>query len=123
VLSNSADPYEVGEVVVYRIPGRKVPIVHRIHKVYEVPSDRKRTAQQWSMSSAIPDQLLMTKGDNNFMDDVSLYEGRKFISREHIVGRAKFMVPYGGWVRIVSSRLAHRCNRWFESFSWSNNQL
>ena len=34
-------------------------------------------------------QLLLTKGDNNDDNDVMLYKGRKWIEREHIIGKVQ----------------------------------
>jgi signal peptidase I len=49
-----------------------------------------------------PRQLIVTKGDNNEFDDVSLYpRGRLFISRHEVVGLVKGYVPFLGWVVIA----------------------
>ena len=37
-------------------------------------------------------QLLLTKGDNNYLDDVELYQGLDWLERKHIVGKVR------GWV-------------------------
>jgi signal peptidase len=34
-LTLSDDPFRVGDIVVFKIPGRDIPIVHRIIKVHE----------------------------------------------------------------------------------------
>jgi len=68
------DPIRVGEVVVFKIKDRDIPIVHRVLKVHEKPSGRVE---------------LLTKGDNNRVDDRGLYApGQQFIGREDILGRA-----------------------------------
>lgn len=47
-------------------------------------------------------QLVLTKGDNNEFDDVSLYPvGREFISRDEIVGLVRGYIPLLGWVVIA----------------------
>ena len=49
-----------------------------------------------------PRQLIVTKGDNNEFDDVSLYpQGRAFISRDEVVGLVRGYVPFLGWVVIA----------------------
>lgn len=48
-------PVRVGEIVVFNIKGREIPIVHRVIKVH----DRAVGSQQ----------DVLTKGDNNYMDD------------------------------------------------------
>ncbi|KAK4395319.1 Signal peptidase complex catalytic subunit SEC11C [Sesamum angolense] len=55
----SRDPIRVGEIVVYNIDGRDIPIVHRVIKVHE----RKDSGEV----------DILTKGDNNEGDDIPLY--------------------------------------------------
>ena len=46
-------------------------------------------------------QLVLTKGDNNEVDDVSLYPpGQLLVGREEIVGLVKGYLPYVGWLSI-----------------------
>jgi hypothetical protein len=35
------------------------------------------------------DQLVLTKGDNNPVDDIALYRGLKYLERKHVVGKVK----------------------------------
>ena len=35
------------------------------------------------------DQLLLTKGDNNYVDDIELYQGLEWLERKHIVGKVR----------------------------------
>eukprot|EP00951_Prasinocladus_malaysianus_P015828 scaffold122120_cov35-Prasinocladus_malaysianus.AAC.2 len=66
-------PVRTGEIVVFNIKGRDIPIVHRV-----------------------------IKGDNNYGDDRVLYaKGQKWLHREHIMGRAVGYLPYVGMVTIV----------------------
>ena len=53
-LNNDDAPIRAGEVVVFKIEGRDIPIVHRILNVHE---DRDGVAKY------------LTKGDNNNIDD------------------------------------------------------
>ncbi|KAL7457892.1 hypothetical protein ACHAWC_009420 [Mediolabrus comicus] len=53
-LNNSVEKVFVGDVVVFKIKDRDIPIVHRILKVHEKPDGRVE---------------LLTKGDNNRVDD------------------------------------------------------
>ena len=34
-------------------------------------------------------QLLLTKGDNNHIDDIELYRGLQWLERRHIVGKVR----------------------------------
>ena len=78
------DPISVGEVCVFRLPGRDIPSVHRVLEVH----DRADGSQEY-----------LTKGDANGVDDRGLYnDGRSpttmFLRREHIVGRARAYVLF-----------------------------
>ncbi|KAG2623212.1 hypothetical protein PVAP13_3KG040821 [Panicum virgatum] len=87
-LHMSKDPIRTGEIVVFNIDGREIPIVHRVIKVHE----RQDTAEV----------DILTKGDNNFGDDRLLYaHGQLWLQQHHIMGRAVGFLPYVGWVTIV----------------------
>lgn len=90
-----------------QVADRDIPIVHRIIKVHE-----KETG-------AVD---MLTKGDNNAVDDRGLYAGatraaqartlhhrrparlaasQSWINKEHVIGRAKGYLPYIGMVTII----------------------
>uniref|UniRef100_A0A803LN27 Signal peptidase complex catalytic subunit SEC11 n=1 Tax=Chenopodium quinoa TaxID=63459 RepID=A0A803LN27_CHEQI len=74
-LHMSKDPIYAGEIVVFNVDGREIPIVHRVIKVHE----RKDTGEV----------DVLTKGDNNYGDDRLLYaHGQQWLQRHHIMGRA-----------------------------------
>ena len=80
------DPIIPGEIVVFKIDGRDIPIVHRV------------------MQSHMTDNgtfSFLTKGDNNQGNDRTLYApGQLWLERKHIVGRAKFFLPYIGMITV-----------------------
>lgn len=81
-------PIRTGEVVVFNIKGRDIPIVHRVIKVHE----RK----------GVDEIDLLTKGDNNRGNDRVLYaENQDWLNQEHIMGRAVGYFPYVGMVTIL----------------------
>ncbi|KAM0897136.1 hypothetical protein ACQ4PT_022750 [Festuca glaucescens] len=87
-LTMSNEPIRTGEIVVFNIDGREIPIVHRVIKVHE----RQESAEV----------DILTKGDNNFGDDRLLYaQGQLWLQKHHIMGRAVGYLPYVGWVTIV----------------------
>ncbi|KAE8705103.1 Signal peptidase complex catalytic subunit SEC11C [Hibiscus syriacus] len=87
-LHMSKDPIRAGEIVVFNIDGREIPIVHRVIKVHE----RQDTGEV----------DVLTKGDNNYGDDRLLYaQGQLYLQRHHIMGRAVGFLPYVGWVTII----------------------
>jgi signal peptidase len=41
-------------------------------------------------AEATPDrQLLLTKGDNNDVDDIALYAGLEWLERRHVIGKVR----------------------------------
>ncbi|GMI34490.1 hypothetical protein TrCOL_g1259 [Triparma columacea] len=86
-LNNQDTPIRVGEIVVFKIKDRDIPIVHRVLKVHESPSGVVE---------------LLTKGDNNRIDDRSLYApGQMWLRREDVLGRAVGTLRYIGMVTIM----------------------
>ncbi|KAF9514309.1 hypothetical protein BS47DRAFT_1372342 [Hydnum rufescens UP504] len=81
-------PYVVGDITVYKVPGADIPIVHRVietHTVGPLPTD----------------QSLLTKGDNNRLDDLELYKGLRWLQRKNIIGKVHGFLPYVGYVTIA----------------------
>ncbi|OCT98818.1 hypothetical protein XELAEV_18011053mg [Xenopus laevis] len=69
------DPIRAGEIVVFKVEGRDIPIVHRVIKVHEKENG---------------DIKFLTKGDNNEVDDRGLYkEGQSWLEKKDVVGRAR----------------------------------
>ncbi|KAG9306869.1 hypothetical protein G9A89_002538 [Geosiphon pyriformis] len=82
------EPVRVGDICVFKIPGREVPIVHRVIKLH----DERDTGKQF----------ILTKGDNNQVDDRGLYNpGQLWIHKEDIVGKVSGFLPYVGMVTIL----------------------
>ncbi|KAK8463583.1 hypothetical protein SEVIR_1G382200v4 [Setaria viridis] len=87
-LHMNKDPVRAGEIVVFNVDGRPIPIVHRVIEVHE----RHDTAGF----------DILTKGDNNLHDDRMLYaHGQLWIQQQHIMGRAIGYLPYAGWLTIA----------------------
>lgn len=81
-------PVENGEIIVYKLADRDIPIVHRVIKRHE--------------NSVTGEVKYLTKGDNNQVDDRGLYTpGQKWIYKHEIIGRARGQCPYIGMVTIV----------------------
>lgn len=98
-LTNSASQrYKVGDITVYKIPGADIPIVHRVLETHDVVSKEKGLV---AASPLAQRQLLLTKGDNNHIDDLELYQGLEWLERRHIVGKVRGFLPYVGYVTIA----------------------
>eukprot|EP00602_Paraphysomonas_sp_CaronLab_P004965 CAMPEP_0185028094 /NCGR_PEP_ID=MMETSP1103-20130426/13604_1 /TAXON_ID=36769 /ORGANISM="Paraphysomonas bandaiensis, Strain Caron Lab Isolate" /LENGTH=180 /DNA_ID=CAMNT_0027562363 /DNA_START=73 /DNA_END=615 /DNA_ORIENTATION=+ len=86
-LNNYNDPIRVGEIVVFKIKDRDIPIVHRVLRVHEKEDGEVE---------------VLTKGDNNRVDDRGLYApGQLWLKRSDILGRAKGVLRYLGMVTII----------------------
>ncbi|KHN93752.1 microsomal signal peptidase 18 kDa subunit [Metarhizium album ARSEF 1941] len=78
----------VGEVVVYNVKGKDIPIVHRVVRKFGTGDKAK----------------LLTKGDNNNADDTDLYaRGQDYLAREDIIGSVVGYFPFVGYVTILLS--------------------
>ncbi|KXJ71898.1 signal peptidase complex catalytic subunit SEC11A [Aedes albopictus] len=85
-LTNQEEPVRVGEIVVFKIEGRDIPIVHRVIKLHEKNNGTVK---------------FLTKGDNNSVDDRGLYApGQLWLTKKDIVGRARGFLPYVGMITI-----------------------
>ncbi|KAF8062310.1 hypothetical protein FPV67DRAFT_1696342 [Lyophyllum atratum] len=93
-----SERYHTGDITVYKIPGADIPIVHRVLETHDVLPKRKNASAN---TGAAPDQLLLTKGDNNYVDDIELYQGLDWLERKHIVGKVRGFLPYVGYVTIA----------------------
>lgn len=93
-LSLTDSAFRPGDVTVFQIEGRDIPIVHRSHNVHE-------NLGQQHLS-------IVTKGDNNEVDDRGLYKrGQLFLKKSNIMGRAYAFIPFVGMVTI-----------WLNDFPW-----
>ncbi|KAH8895835.1 hypothetical protein GQ53DRAFT_804025 [Thozetella sp. PMI_491] len=79
---------DLGEVVVYEVKDKDIPIVHRIVRKF----------------GSGPEAKLLTKGDNNAADDTELYaRGQDYLVRKDIIGSVFGYIPFVGYVTIMLS--------------------
>lgn len=98
-LTMSQKPIEIGEITVYQVPGTAIPIVHRVIETREtcvsslqspiLSIDRFHVPSTNLVVRKNRGQLLLTKGDNNYDDDIMLYNGPRWIRDDQIVGRVQ----------------------------------
>ncbi|KAF2469718.1 signal peptidase I [Lindgomyces ingoldianus] len=94
LLWNRQHYIDVGDIPVVWFPGRSLPMVHRAIKVIH--------QDEGESDNSTARQLILTKGDNNDLDDTSLYpNGRAFVHREEIVGLVRAYIPYLGRLSLV----------------------
>lgn len=97
-LSLGNQPILLGDIVVYKLEGKDIPIVHRVIRVHNVQNETSLFSGHKN-----EDLKFLTKGDNNQRDDrFGIYNnGMEWLNREHIVGRVKTILPYVGMVTII----------------------
>jgi len=89
-LTNYDEPIKAGEIVVFKVRHRDIPIVHRVLKIHQDEADDGMMLD------------ILTKGDNNLVDDRGLYADRQiWLDRTSIMGRARGSLPYVGMVTIL----------------------
>lgn len=88
-LWNRDQRQKVGDIVVYEIEGKSIPIVHRVLREHH----------------NLEKQLLLTKGDNNAVDDLSLYAKKQsYLNQKNdLVGTVKAYLPFIGYITILIS--------------------
>ncbi|ETV97296.1 signal peptidase I [Aphanomyces invadans] len=87
-LDNNKPKLEIGDIVVFKIKDREIPIVHRVLDLHTRASDGS--------------DLYLTKGDNNNVHDRGLYApGQLWLERSDVVGIARASVPYLGYATIL----------------------
>ncbi|KAH7139403.1 signal peptidase complex catalytic subunit sec11 [Dendryphion nanum] len=89
-LWNRWQDTQIGEVVVYNVKDRDIPIVHRVVRRFGGGKTPLR---------------LLTKGDNNAADDTELYApGQSHLTRkDDVVGSVAGFIPFVGYVTILLS--------------------
>lgn len=93
-----SERYHTGDITVYKVPGADIPIVHRVMETHDKIVEKKGYV---AASPIAARQLLLTKGDNNPVDDIELYQGLEWLERRHIVGKVRGFLPYIGYVTIA----------------------
>ncbi|EUB57128.1 Signal peptidase complex catalytic subunit SEC11C [Echinococcus granulosus] len=82
-----SEPLNVGDITVFKIDDREIPIVHRVLRIHQSNNGTVK---------------FLTKGDNNAVDDRALYpQGQDWLEEKHVMGKAKGFLPYIGMVTII----------------------
>ncbi|KAF8643488.1 hypothetical protein HU200_066838 [Digitaria exilis] len=81
------DPIRVGDVVLFQPTyGTHMPVVHRVIAVHE----RRGGGAD-----------ILTKGDNNFVDDSTFMYRGPWLPRQHVMAKAVGYLPKAGWFSLV----------------------
>lgn len=88
-LTNWEDKLEAGDIIVYQF-GDDIPIVHRLISIQSMGND---------------DYKILTKGDNNPVDDRGIYwnidQKMIYLNKRHILGKVRANLPYVGILTIL----------------------
>eukprot|EP01156_Anaeramoeba_ignava_P004557 Anaeramoba_ignava/a232635_12.p1 GENE.a232635_12~~a232635_12.p1 ORF type:complete len:185 (+),score=41.30 a232635_12:35-589(+) len=87
-VRNNKDPLKAGEIIVFKVKHQEIPIVHRV-----ISTNIDSSGQEY----------ILTKGDNNLVDDRSLYSVIKpqlWLRREEIEGTVYGYIPFVGMFTI-----------------------
>jgi len=86
-LELMSPPFSAGDIPVFSIEGKEIPIVHRSISVH---------------SGSAPNSMsMLTKGDNNNLDDRGLYNrGQNFVQPKNLIGRVRGFIPHFGMITI-----------------------
>ncbi len=94
----------VGEVVVYNVKGKDIPIVHRVVRKFGSGYVSAAVVTSTALTARREKAQLLTKGDNNAGDDTELYaRGQDYLERQDIIGSVIGYVPFVGYVTIMLS--------------------
>ncbi|EPY31660.1 signal peptidase protein, endoplasmic reticulum-type [Strigomonas culicis] len=106
-------PIVAGDIVVYNLPGRGIPIVHRVHRTHTIFVDEVDEAASSTGTGTAgrrrvqKKKLLLTKGDNNLDDDRVFYgDGMHWIGEDQIVGKSIAYIPKVGYITILFNESA-----------------
>jgi signal peptidase I len=84
---------EVGEITVYKLAGKDIPIVHRVVASHHTPTAQKKRHREV--------EYVLTKGDNNGADDRGLYNtNQDWLHERDIMGKVVGYIPYVGMLTI-----------------------
>lgn len=111
LVANHQNRVGIGDLPVCWLPERQFPMIHRvIQTVSDLENRSVRYDRIRDRRLIVPRrQLILTKGDNNVIDDALLYpEGQDYLSRQEVVGFVRLYVPFVGWPVI----LAQNPGRW-----------
>ena len=89
LIDNRFSDLNIGDIVVYNIPGRDIPIVHRIHVINNPYLLSVRIIYRGSEEES----TYLTKGDNNHIHDQQLYE-KGWIRRINLISRSVLPSPW-----------------------------
>jgi signal peptidase I len=81
VIVKGSKEYKKGQVIIFQVPGRGVPIIHRIISIKQKNNET----------------IYSTKGDHN---DGQLSEELE-IHKNQIIGKAVSRIPYLGWIKLI----------------------
>ena len=113
LVTHFSEDLKMGDIIVFKVKNQVIPIVHRA-MVLQINQNQKGnepsikvslidSVNQFMTKNAMKEQFhLLSKGDNNLVDDRGLYSpGQLWLSREDLIGKIRAYCPYVGYITIV----------------------
>jgi len=83
------DPIRAGDVVLFKPAHGDMPVVHRVIQLHERRDDGGGGVD------------ILTKGDNNGVDDSELLYDQPWLHRHHVMAKAVGYLPNAGWPSVA----------------------
>lgn len=100
-LIQQSSTIEIGHLVAFTIPDRRVPIVHRVVEIQNAcsqSSDMVVHLEKLENQSTCT-TCVLTKGDDNRVNDRGLYPpGQMWLAPENVLGKVVMHLPGGGFL-------------------------
>lgn len=113
LVTHFPEDMRAGDIIVFKVRDQVIPIVHRAMVIQVKPNQpTEKPSVQVRLLSQLDNYLsknplqehfhLLSKGDNNPVDDRGLYEaGKLWLSRDDIIGKVRAYCPYVGYLTIL----------------------
>ena len=112
LVTHFKEDLRMGDIIVFKIPNQDIPIVHRAMVMQVHQKQQGDEGVKLQLLDQVTDFLtrqpykeefsLLSKGDNNPVDDRGLYPPRTFwLNRKHIIGKIRAYCPYVGYLTIL----------------------
>ncbi|KAH7322534.1 hypothetical protein B0I35DRAFT_425950 [Stachybotrys elegans] len=113
IVNHQRHAVEIGDIPVCQLSNRPFPMVHRVIKVLHQEAGAEPERHR---------QLILTKGDNNELDDTALYpDGQMFLHRHQIVGFVRGSIPFLGWIVMIVQNPLYLLHLW--NVAWLGQRM
>ena len=112
LVTHFKEDLRMGDIIVFKVPNQDIPIVHRamVLQIHQKQKGQERVQIElldnpvdYLLEQPYPEEFsLLSKGDNNPVDDRGLYPRNVFwLNRKHVIGKIRAYCPYVGYLTIM----------------------